>query len=116
MMVCSLAWPSASLVMQVWRRSWKRTCKPARFKAARHAVRQDLMGREASILSAVGCARSMPAASQAGKTKSSALDSGNRPAHLIRAPYAGGFNGISRPVPPSVLLLPTVRVRLKRSI
>ena len=33
MMVWSEAWPSASLVIAVWRRSWKRILRPARLQA-----------------------------------------------------------------------------------
>ena len=87
--VCSLAWDSANLVIQVCRRSWKRICSPALFSPARHAERQDLIGREGSILSLSGCSRSIPAASHAGKTSSSTFDSTKRPAHLIRASKAG---------------------------
>jgi AAA domain-containing protein len=53
--VCSLAWPSASLVMQVCRRSWNRILNPASFSARRHADRHDLTGRLGSIRSASGC-------------------------------------------------------------
>lgn len=68
MMVWSHVGLSASLVMQVCRRSWNRILRPARVKAARHADRQDLIGLEGSILSLPGFSRSIPAASQAGNT------------------------------------------------
>ena len=68
MMVCSLACPSAMLVMHVWRRSWKRICRPARLRAARHAERHEVIGRDGSILSLSGFFLSIPAASHAGKT------------------------------------------------
>jgi hypothetical protein len=40
---------SANVVMQVCRRSWNRICWRARLRAARHAGRHDLIGRDGSI-------------------------------------------------------------------
>lgn len=116
MMVWSLVRLSASFVMQLCRRSWKRILRPARVKAARQADLHDLMGRDGSIRSLSGFLRSSPAASQAGNTYSSGFDSGNRPVHFRRAVYGSGLKGISCPLLPSVLVLPTISSFLRKSI